>query len=286
MAERRPRNPFASRLHPRNLISLARSAFFAAGLAALAACAPAGGGEPTPTLTPLPTPAPLNVYTTPALRPLVERLNACALETQGAALFLEERPASALPSLVGADRFETPGAGGATRTAPGPAAVVLLRLGEGPGEVPFAVSLGEERVQVIVHPENPVSSLDEDQLRGLFSGETGSWEAAGGPDLPVQPWVYPAGEEIQALFEEKVLAGAPVVSTAGLAPTPEQMLEAVAGDPGAVGFIPGSWLEDGVEPVSLPDSLQDSLQLPILAQVAAEPQGAAREFLSCLQLGR
>lgn len=231
----------------------------------LTACALAPGGAAAETPTPPATPIPQVVSITPALRPLAERLNDCALQTPGLALYIEELPASALPE-AGA----VPGSFSA-------------RLGEGPQTAPFAVSLGEEEVRVIVHPDNPVTEIGEEELRGLFEGSIVSWSEIGGEERAVSPWVYPAGEELQTLFESSLLQGADPASTTGLAPTPQQMIAAVAAEQGAVGFIPASWPQEQIAVVRLPDSLQARLSLPVLVQAPEEPQGASRTFLSCLQ---
>jgi hypothetical protein len=61
------------------------------------------------------------------------------------------------------------------------------------------------------------------------------------------------------------------------------MREAVAADSGALGILPRRWVDDTVRTVPLADLPQGALIRPILALSAAEPQGALRAWVACLQ---
>ena len=45
--------------------------------------------------------------------------------------------------------------------------------------------VGNAYVQFIVHPTNPLKTLDKEQLASLFSGRIKNWSELGGPNLPV-----------------------------------------------------------------------------------------------------
>lgn len=230
----------------------------------LAACSPREAG-PVPTATAPPTPLPLVVYHTPAVRLRLDALQNCAQAVPGLALYTQELPASHLPQ---ARDLETG---------------LILRLGEGPGPVPFAVSLGEESIRVVAGPDSPIDRLETEELQAIFNGERTTWPETGGGTKPLHPWVYPAGEEAAELIEEKILKGNQPAAAARLAATPLEMLRAAAEDPGAIGWLPESWLDESVQVLELDPALQAELSLPVLAIAAAEPQGRLREFLSCLQ---
>ena len=75
-----------------------------------------------------------------------------------------------------------------------------------------------------------------------------------------------------------------------LAPDSVAMLEAVAGDPNAIGYLPGSFLASGdetlvnkVKTIQLDEALETDLLQPILALTQNEPSGLMRELLICVQ---
>lgn len=130
---------------------------------------------------------------------------------------------------------------------------VLLRWGAPDPLESYSAVLGAERLAVIVHPENPLGALTPDLVRKIASNAVTSWgqAAADCPDCfsttPTEDFstlspalnFYAPAEEIQMLFVQAVMAGQPVASApALLIPGTAQMLESVAGDPAAIGFIP------------------------------------------------
>lgn len=235
-------------------------------IALLSGCA-LPGGAPPPTPTPLPTPRPLVVYATPAVRPWLPALQTCARTLPELALYIEEIPAASLPELAK------------------PEDGLILRLGEGTPPLPFAVSLGEEPLRVVVHPQNPLRSLDREDLQTIFSGEPAVPAKPGQSEPNLQPWVYPLGEEISDLWEQNILDGKPPAAAARLAASPQEILLGVAADPDAIGWLPESWLDASVRAIELAPGLQQELSLPVLAIAASAPQGPARDFLICLQAG-
>jgi hypothetical protein len=59
------------------------------------------------------------------------------------------------------------------------------------------------------------------------------------------------------------------------------MIEAVAKDRGAIGYVPEAWVGDSVRVLEI--ELPAEMHLPVLALAEQEPQGALRGWLSCLQ---
>ncbi len=70
---------------------------------------------------------------------------------------------------------------------------------------------------------------------------------------------------------------------AKLAPNPAAMIEAITADPMAVGYIPGSWLAEDIQTISVERELQAALARPILALTDTEPVGNFLNYLVCLQ---
>lgn len=217
-----------------------------------------------PTSTPLPTLQPIQVAITSSLAPVQAALHTCALAQPEIALLLTETTAPFL-SVQSAD--------------------LSLWFGPPPDTAGFAARLSDEEIVVIVNPANPISKLTPQALRSVFNGENERWDELGAGNQPVQVWVYPEGDEVSQVFQEEILSGKPFSSLARLAPDPPAMREAMSQDPAAIGFLPKAWLSQDVKPVSIDQDAQGSLRQPILALSEAEPQGAVREFLYCLQSG-
>jgi len=148
----------------------------------------------------------------------------------------------------------------------------------------FIFELGEDMLTLIVHPDNPVEAIEANLIKDLYAGQKTVWSDTGDtPGAAVQPWVFPAEDETQKLFETGLLANGQIVQTAKIAPTPAAMLEAVAKDPQAIGFLPTRWLNQSVKPIEILDFQNNDLLLPILAVTKFEPAGSTRDWLLCLQ---
>jgi len=218
---------------------------------------------------PLPTPQAIRVQISPSLRPWTEDLHACASGLAGAGLVLDEIPASGMDPLQ---------------------ADLSLRLGGSVGENIYAAAIGEEEIVMVVHPSNPMDELAFADLQGMYAGSVGSWEEISGSPAslagqPIQIWSYLPGEDTRSGFDAAVLSGRDTAPVVNLAPSPKAMLEAVAGSPSAIGFVPGRWVDETVRPVAV-DLPGEALREPVLALSAKEPQGQPRQLLLCLQKSR
>jgi hypothetical protein len=228
-----------------------RKYFLLLGLFCLIAC-----GAP-PDATPVPTPEPVRVAYTPALRPLRDVLTRCIINHPEMALYLVE--VSPSRGIQEAD--------------------ILLRLGY-PPEGGYVAQIGWESIVVIVNGDHPVTSLSAEELSFLFSGRVSRWEDG----TPVHVWIYPEGDDTRQVFDAVILNGLRVTPEAQLAPDPQAMLEAVSGDPLAIGYLPQRWLPGAsISIVRLNQELADSLRQPVLSLSSREPDGAARPLLFCLQ---
>ncbi len=158
---------------------------------------------------------------------------------------------------------------------------IVLRVVDSPDQADLAIRLGEpdlwlapvyqigsEEILLLAHPESPVQDLTLEETRALFAG-------AGDPSAEV--WVYAGGEDAQGIFEQAVMAGRPVTSLARLAAGPQHMSDILSETPNAVGLLPRRWKVGDLRIVyTIPE-------VPVLALVNDEPQGALRALLACLQ---
>jgi len=161
---------------------------------------------------------------------------------------------------------------------------ILLRWSDQPVTEGFAFELGEEKLAVIVHPENPLKTMDLSMVKDMYYGQVTVWpgvdDTAG---AAVQPWVFPDDSEAQGLFARVLISNSQIVRTAKIAPTPPAMLEAVANDPRAIGYVPARWLDSSVRSIEFSDTPADDFFMPILAVTSSEPTGLTRDWLLCVQ---
>ena len=247
------------------LCSLARLILLlgAVSIFGTAAC----GAPPSATL-PAP-PQPIQAAYRPALQPLLPNLAACAANQPAITLFTQ---AEVRPLLeIEAD--------------------LILYLGEDelPETTYTATLLGQEAIVVIVHASNPLDKLTDQELQAIYSGENSAWPGASSNGV-IQVWTYASQDGARRSFEQAILGAIPLSSRAYLAPNPQAVLEAVAGDSQAIGYLPAAWLltaapsqTASIHAIRLNESLTSQLSLPILALTPGAPQGALRALLLCLQ---
>lgn len=174
---------------------------------------------------------------------------------------------AAQPWLV--DVFTCVPPGTAIRVADSPAEADLsLRIGEPDVLAKPAYQIATEEVMVVTHRQSPVQNLSVEEVRALFAGQT---------DLPVQVWVYAEGEDVQRVFEQAVMQGRSVTSFARLAASPQQMSDVLINEANTLGILPTRWKAGDARFVyTIPD-------VPVLALLEQEPQGAIQAMIACLQ---
>jgi hypothetical protein len=154
---------------------------------------------------------------------------------------------------------------------------LVIRIGQPDHLTSPAYQIGTEDLLVIVNRKNPASRLTAAQVRGLFTGQVRNWKDVGGSDAPVQAWVFPAGEDVEQLFEQNALSGAPVSPEARLATSPDEMAQAVAANANAVGILPRHWKAGNVT------DAYNVVNAPVLAIVSSQPEGVTAQLVACLQ---
>jgi phosphate transport system substrate-binding protein len=90
---------------------------------------------------------------------------------------------------------------------------------------------------IIVNPANPVSVLTKTQIADVFEGKASRWSDVGGSDLPIVVHARDDKSGTYDSFKHMVLGSRPLTATAHRHESSEELSDAVAGDPNAVGFI-------------------------------------------------
>lgn len=106
-----------------------------------------------------------------------------------------------------------------------------------------ATLIGHDAIAVIVHARNAVQDLTTRQLRRVFSGQVVNWRELGGPDLPIHPFVVGSESATRWVFKDAVMPDLDYAGVQEIRPD-GRIVEAVATDPGGIGHISFSFLQD------------------------------------------
>ncbi len=148
------------------------------------------------------------------------------------------------------------------------AADIILRVGEPEFLLSPAYQIDEEEILIVTHRQSPVQNLTLEAARALF---------AGFEDASVQVWVYASDEDVQQVFDQFVMEGRSVTSSARLAVNSQQMSDMLNAESNAVGILPRHWKASDVRDV------YSVATVPVLAITQSEPEGVIKALLACLQ---
>lgn len=188
--------------------------------------------------TPPATPEVVTVYSTSAAEPWLAALYDCA---------------QASPIL---SRIDDPNS-----------AQIVLRVGE-PKVLPFGYQIDTEELLIVTQRQSPVQNLTLEEARALFMRQG---------DPSIQIWVYAAGEDVQEVFDQFVMEGRSISSSAHIAVNAQQMSDTLVNEPNTVGILPKHWKAgDSRSVYTIPN-------VPVLAITQNEPQGEIKRLIACLQ---
>ena len=189
--------------------------------------------------TPPATPQIITVYSTSAAEPWLPPLYACA----GTSSVL-------------------------SRVDDSSSADITLQVGEPEFLASPAYQIDTEDILIVTNNQSPIQNLTLEEARALFSEQR---------DSSVQVWVYASGEDVQDVFDQVVMAGRSVTSSARIAVNPQQMSDTLVNESNTVGILPRHWTSGDTREVFKVASV------PVLAIAQGEPQGVIKELLACLQ---
>jgi phosphate transport system substrate-binding protein len=112
-----------------------------------------------------------------------------------------------------------------------------------------AVAIGRDGIALLVHPGNPVDGLGLLQLQDLFGGWADHWTAVGGraDQGMVQPVSRELGSGTGTAFEALVMGDRRVTPLAVVAPSPQGVVDYVAGNTDAIGYASMSVVDGQVK---------------------------------------
>jgi phosphate transport system substrate-binding protein len=149
-----------------------------------------------------------------------------------------------------------------------------------------ATVVARDGIALIVHPTNPITGLTLIQAHDLFSGYVIKWGQVGGSSSPVQVVSREDGSGTRAAFEAMVMQGHQVTPMALVMPNSQAVVDYVARDPSAIGYVSMGYVNGEVRAISVeglvptPENVSRAeyhltRELVVLSRPGASPQAQA-----------
>ncbi|MEM1000371.1 MAG: substrate-binding domain-containing protein [Bacteroidota bacterium] len=111
--------------------------------------------------------------------------------------------------------------------------------------VPKATLVGRSAIALICHPDNPIDSLTEPQLRSILRGEIQNWSELGGEDLLVNVvYDHPLSGVVRYVQDRFLDQQDSLPRNAFTADSTEAVINYVHQSPNAIGLVGFAWLAD------------------------------------------
>lgn len=116
------------------------------------------------------------------------------------------------------------------------------------GAVAHVIAL--DGVAVIIHPDNPVADLSDEQIAKIFTGELSNWSQVGGADAVIAVYGREAGSGTRSAFEE-IVGGVDKCAYINEYSSTGDMVGSVAGNPNAIGYASLASVNENVKVVKV-----------------------------------
>jgi phosphate transport system substrate-binding protein len=128
-------------------------------------------------------------------------------------------------------------------------------LPDGPPSSLQATVIARDGIALVVHPSNPITGLTSLQAHDVFSGRVVDWQVFGGAPGLVQVVSREDGSGTRDAFESMVMADEGVTLTAVVMPNSQAVVDYVAGDPRAIGYVSMGYVNADVKALAVEELL-------------------------------
>lgn len=160
------------------------------------------------------------------------------------------------------------------------AAKELEKAFNAPANLQFHEIMTDNMV-VIVHKDNPVSSLTKAQLKDLNTGKIKNWKEVGGPDLAVKVVTSHAGSATRAVFQKQIMEGAEYAQGASEIRTTKEEINEVGKNPGGIGALSDAFVAANPGKVKVVKSVEMSRPLAFIT--AGQPSADVQKMINFLR---
>lgn len=155
-----------------------------------------------------------------------------------------------------------------------------------------AVTVAVDGIAIVVNPANPVSGLSGDELKHIYTGDIRNWKDLGGPDHEITVIRREDGSGTLGAFCELALGTAEKNASfwrlSIIQNSTGAILNTVASDPNAIGFVSMSVLDERVKALYIDGVAPETgnvlngsytLQRPYIYVISGEPGAEVQDFL-------
>lgn len=111
--------------------------------------------------------------------------------------------------------------------------------------------IASDALVLVVNRANPLENIGLDQARSVFTGRTRLWSELSEGDGAIQVVTREAGVGVRNALQQTVMGRRRFTPTALVYPGNREILEKLAADPLAIGFLPANWLDERVKALTL-----------------------------------
>jgi len=157
---------------------------------------------------------------------------------------------------------------------------------------PVETVIGWDGIAVIINKNNSFDTLTIEQLKKIYTGEVSNWKELGGQDEEIEVLVRDTSSGTYAFFKEHVLENEDYTPTAVTEPNTEAIVNMVASDSSAIGYIGLAYADNSVKMLGLETTdgtfhpEQESilkgeypLARPLQYYTNGEPKGEVGEYI-------
>ena len=126
---------------------------------------------------------------------------------------------------------------------------IKLAMEKGRYPVPFSVAY--DCIVPVLHPTNTVKNLTTDQLKAIYKGEIKNWKKVGGPDRRIVVVSRDTSSGTYEVWSKKVMKKERVFPGALLQASNGAVLQTVASNKNAVGYIGLGYMNKSVKPITV-----------------------------------
>jgi phosphate transport system substrate-binding protein len=126
------------------------------------------------------------------------------------------------------------------------------------GVTPVATKVARDGVAMVVNPANTVENLTLDQLGKIWLGTIKNWKDVGGPDKPITLVSRDPSSGTYEFVTTAVLKGGKFPTSAKLLGSTQAVVDEVAADPNAIGYIGVGYESDKVKVIGV-DGIKASI---------------------------
>ena len=154
------------------------------------------------------------------------------------------------------------------------------------------VVVAKDAIALLVHKNNPLSSLNLTQIRGIYNGTFKNWKDVGGADLAIVPIGRDAASGTREYFTEHVMKMENYTTGMLEKNSGSAIKESVAQTPGAIGYVGLGFIDSSVKALKISTQTGDieasianvlngtyPISRDLYFITNGEPTGLAKKFL-------